>query len=168
MSPEINEELGYAVTDIVKPVPVWEVKTLAAARKKFKEVVSKDYEGLMLRNKDGVYLADADRTGSFMRSPDLVKMKQKHTAEFEVIGYTEGNRGKDKGAVIWVAQTSDEKQFNVTPKDMDYEERYEIFQDCEENFDDKYAGRMLTVEYEDLSKSGKPLRAKALVFRDYE
>lgn len=95
-------------------------------------------------------------------------MKKKMTDEFEVVNYTEGSRGKDKGAIIWVAKTKDGAFFNVTPKNITYEERYALFAECKKHFKTKYLGRMLTVEYEDLSKTNVPQRAKAVGFRDYE
>jgi ATP-dependent DNA ligase len=152
----------------VKPVPTFEVKNETAANKQYNKFLTLSYEGGIIRNKLGPYLGNATRTGSFLRSKDLIKMKPKFTDEFKVINYTQGDNGKDKGAVLWVCQTTNEVQFNVTPKDMTYEERYAKFKECEKSFDKKYKDRMLTVEYEDLSKDGVPLRAKALVFRDYE
>lgn len=113
-------------------------------------------------------MANVQKTGAFLRSKDLVKMKPKFTDEYEVVSYTEGSKGKDRGAIIWICQTKDSVQFHVTPKDITYEERYKLFTEAEENFDEKFASRMLTVEYEDLSSANVPLRAKALTFRDYE
>jgi ATP-dependent DNA ligase len=153
---------------VLKSVPTYLVKNMSEAEKKYREFTKMGYEGAMLRNKNGPYLANATKTGAFLRSNDLVKMKPRFSDEYEVVGYAEGERGKDKGAIIWVCQTTDGKQFNVTPKDTTYEERYELFRDAEQHFDNKYRGRMLTVEYEDLSKDDVPLRAKALTFRDYE
>ena len=153
---------------VLKQVPTSIVSSLPAASKKYQQFIKQGYEGAMLRNKDGPYLANAAKTGAFMRSKDLVKLKPKFTDEYEVVGYTEGSKGKDKGAILWVCQTEDGLEFNVTPKDITYAERYELFTDAEENFETKYKGRMLTVEYEDLSKTGVPQRAKALTFRDYE
>jgi hypothetical protein len=79
-----------------------------------------------------------------------------------------GSRGKDKGAILWVLQTKSGKRFNVTPKDMTYKERYALYQKASKHFATKYEGRMMTVEYEDLSKDDVPLRAKSVGFRDYE
>jgi ATP-dependent DNA ligase len=168
LSDDIIPELGFSAKDVIKSVPTTEVKSLAEAKKLFEKYTDMGYEGIMMRNKDGVYLANADKTGEFMRSDNLVKMKQRFTNEFECVGYTQGSRGKDKGAIIWVAKTEEGLEFNVTPKNITYLERYELFEECEEYFDEKYMGRYLTIEYEDKSKSGKPLRAKALGFRDYE
>jgi hypothetical protein len=162
------EALTKSDAEVIKRVPTILVKSMKSAEKQYDKFISLGYEGAILRNKDGPYLANPHKTGSFMRSKDLVKMKQKFTAEYEVVGYKEGSKGKDKGAVIWVCVTDKNVQFNVTPKDITYEERYNIFKDCETNFDKKYKNRMLTVEYEDLSKDSVPLRAKAVEFRDHE
>jgi len=168
LSNQPDPELHYSPKDLIKLVPTWEVKSLADAKKCFKHVIAQGYEGLILRNKLGVYLASPDQTGAMLRSPDLVKLKPKYTDEFEVVGFTDGKRGKDKGAIIWIAQTKSGVTFHVTPKDMDYQERYALFKDSQKHFNKKYAHRMLTVEYESLSNTGVPLRAKALTFRDYE
>ncbi len=153
---------------VLKKVPTFLVKNHTEASKKYTQFIKVGYEGAILRNKLGPYLADPQKTGAFLRSKDLVKMKPKFTDEYEVVGYAEGSKGKDKGAILWVCQTQDGDQFHVTPKDMTYAERYDLFHDAVDNFEEKYLGRMLTVEYEDLSKDGIPLRAKALTFRDYE
>lgn len=153
---------------VIKQVPTYLVNNLVEAQKKYTKFTKMNYEGAILRNSLGHYLANAQKTGAFLRSKDLVKMKPKFADEFEVIGYADGAKGKDRGAIIWVCKTTDGTEFNVTPKDITYEERYELFNEAEENFENKFAGRMLTVEYEDLSSAGVPLRAKALTFRDYE
>jgi len=152
----------------IKLVPTFKVSTETAVQNKFIQFIKDGYEGAILRNITGTYRANATKTGAFMRSPDLIKLKKKATEEFEVVGYTEGSKGKDKGAVIWIAKTASGHKFNVTPKDMTYEERYNVYKECQKKFDKKYKGRMLTIEYEDLSKMGVPQRAKALIFRDYE
>ncbi len=166
------EELFSGISDnakkVIKEVPAELVESFEDAEKKYIKYVRMGYEGAMLRNKDGYYLANSEKTGSFMRSKDLVKMKPKFTDEYKVIDFTDGKRGKDKGAIIWICQTKEGHTFNVTPKDMTYEERYTLFNDCKKNFNKKYKNKNMTVEYEDLSKSGVPQRAKAVVFRDYE
>jgi ATP-dependent DNA ligase len=127
----------------------------------FEQFTNEGYEGIMIRNKQGLYLSSP-----ISRSNDLVKMKAKETDEFEIVGFTEGLRGKDKGALIWQVKTSEGKVFNVTPKDMTQEQRKEKFQEFKKSF--KFKGHMLTVEYESLSKDKIPQRAKAVAIRDYE
>lgn len=149
-----------------------QVETKTAANEKqmeeiYKNYLDQGYEGVILRNKKLKYQGNIVSPFS-TRSKELVKMKPKETEEFKVVDYTDGKNGKEKGAVIWIAETKDGKKFNVTPKNMNYEERYEVYKECEHDFDKKYKNKMLTIEYEDLSDEGIPLRAKALVFRDYE
>lgn len=153
--------------DILQPVETTliEEKEVEPMMKKY---VAKGYEGIILRNVTGTYKAGATKL-STLRSNDLVKLKPKFTDEYEVVGFTDGKRGKDKNAIIWICKTKDKgKEFNVTPKDVTYQERYDLYQDCLKNFDKKYKHRMITIEYEDLSDDNIPQRAKALVFRDYE
>lgn len=164
----LYEALDEPDARTIKRVPTFKVKNLTQAEKKYSDFTKLGYEGAMLRNADGEYLASALKTGTFLRSRDLVKMKQKFSDEYEVVGYTEGSKGKDKGAIIWICQTPAGDRFNVTPKDITYAQRYELFSSAEENFKKKYANRMMTVEYEDLSKTNIPQRAKAVGFRDYE
>lgn len=164
------EAMSDAALKVVRPVPTFLAANMKEATEKYKRFIREGYEGAMLRNADGPYAAGNSKTGT--RSKDLIKLKPKFSDEFECVGFTEGAKGKDKGAVIWICQTKKPDgtfvRFNVTPKDMTYEQRYLMFKECQGYFQQRYEGRMLTVEYEDLSKDGVPQRAKALTFRDYE
>jgi hypothetical protein len=87
-----------------------------------------------------------------------------------VVDFDEGKKGKDKGAIIWILKTHDtDKQFNATPKNTTYEERYKLYKEAiaEKGFTNKFKGRMMTIEYEDLSKDEIPLRAKSIGFREH-
>lgn len=152
--------------EILKEVCTTKVNNLEEGKKLFKEYISKKYEGVMFRNSQSTYMADNCKSN--MRSNDLVKMKNKFSEEFEVVDFKEGSKGKDKGAIIWVCKNKKGTTFNVTPKDMTYEQRYDLYKDAIDNFEKKYKNRMLTVEYEDLSKKNIPLRAKGVSFRNYE
>lgn len=158
----------YDANKYIKRVSTILVDNMDEAERIFTDLTDEGYEGLIFRNLNGLYLANAQKTGSFLRSNDLVKMKQRFTEEFEIVGFTDGKRGKDVGAVIWIAKTSKGIKFNVTPKDMNYTERYAMYKKCKKSFDSLYKNRMMTIEYEALSKSGVPQRAKAVTFRDYE
>ena len=99
-----------------------------------------------------------------------------YSDEFEVVDFEQGTKGRDKGAIMWVCKTNQatngtNKLFSVTPKNTTYEERYKAFKEANANnkkgFNTKFKGRMMTVEYEDLSKDNVPLRAKAVGFREH-
>lgn len=157
--------------NMVIEVPTKEFKDEKSAMKQYKIWLSKGYEGFMYRNSLGPYLAHPTKTGTFLRSRNLLKLKMRYSDEFELVGFTEGTKGRDKGAIIWICQTKDgKKTFHATPKNTTLKERYALFKKItqDDNFDEKYKGRMMTVEYEDLSKEGVPLRAKAVEIRDYE
>jgi len=153
-------------SELIKITPTFGVKNVAEGKALFKKFIDDKYEGAIFRNASAEYMAHP--TNATLRSVNLVKMKNRFSDEFEVVGYKEGTKGKDKGAILWVCKTPKGDTFNVTPKDMTYEERYKMFIDADKNFDKKYKNRMLTVEYEDLSKKNIPLRAKGTTFRDYE
>ena len=159
-----NIEKSVKAAKILIRVPTKLVNNLKEAYQMYDNFVKQGYEGAMLRNQQGPYLVDKTTT----RSKDLVKLKPTYTDEFEVVNYTEGRKGRDVGAIIWVCKTKEGLEFNATPKDMTIAERKALFQECKKKFKTKYLGRMLTVEYQDMSKDLKPQRAKAVMFRDYE
>lgn len=127
------------------------------------------YEGSIVRNATSLYLTHATKNSTKIRSKFVLKRKMKFTDEYEVIGFTDGKKGRDVGAILWICQTVDGKQFNTTPKNITYAERYKLFKEAstKKGFEKKYKGRMMTVEYEDLSKDKIPLRAKAVGFREH-
>jgi ATP-dependent DNA ligase len=133
--------------------------------------LAEGYEGAIARFPAGGY----EYGTSNYHSDALVKLKPVLRDEFPVIGYLGGRRGKDVGAVIWVASVgAGAKKFNVVPKDMSYADRYAIFAALEADpgsdagpglFERDFAGLLLTVEYADRTKAGVPAQAKAVGFR---
>lgn len=155
----------YHPSDFIKLTPTHLVKTSSDVNKLFDKYTKLKYEGVILRNIDGPYKGSKQNASS-LRSNDLVKLKQRFSDEFEIVGYTEGSRGKDKGAIIWIAKTRNNHEFKVTPKDTNYQQRHKLFLQAEKDFDKLFNGRLMTIEYEDISDTGVPLRAKAVDFRD--
>jgi ATP-dependent DNA ligase len=147
-------------------------KTEQDQEKIYKQYLKKKYEGTILRNYDSLYLTDSSKNSAKIRSKFVLKRKMRFTDEFELVDFTQGIKGKDIGAVIWILKTHDtNKTFNATPKDITYEERYKLYKKAVSNnkkgFNNNYKGRMMTVEYEDLSKDKVPLRAKSIWFREH-
>ena len=96
----------------------------------------------MLRNKEGKYRCN-------YRSHDLQKYKEFVEEEYPIVGFTQGD-GRDKGTVIWICRTKEEKEFNVRPRGT-IAARTFLF-----NNGHKYIGKMLTVIYQELTEEGKP------------
>ena len=127
---------------VVVLVRTEKVAVLGDFRRLFAEFVEAGYEGIMLRNGAGVYRAN-------YRSNDLQKYKEFMEDEYRIIGFKEGE-GRDAGAVIWVCETADGKEFTVRPRGT-MEQRREWFNDGE-----SYIGKNLTVVYQELTEDGKP------------
>jgi hypothetical protein len=127
---------------VVVLVRTEKVAALGDFRRLFAEFVEAGYEGIMLRNAAGVYRAN-------YRSNDLQKYKEFMEEEYRIIDFKEGE-GRDAGAVIWVCETADGKEFTVRPRGT-MEQRREWFNDGE-----SYIGKNLTVVYQELTEEGKP------------
>ena len=123
-------------------VPTTEAKTPADFRAQFGEFIEAGYEGIMLRNKKGMYRCN-------YRSHDLQKYKEFLEDEFSIVGFTQGD-GRDKGTIIWICVTKEGKEFSVRPRGS-MEHRRKLFETGE-----KYVGKKLTIIYQELTEEGKP------------
>ena len=147
-----------------------EVKCDNDQEKIYKNYINKKYEGIILRNMDSTYLTNQSKNNMSIRSKFVLKRKMNYDDEFELVDFTQGSSGKDIGAIIWILKTHDtNKLFNAVPKNISYDERYNIYSDIikNNNFNSKYKGRLMTIEYEDLSGDKVPMRAKSIGFRDH-
>lgn len=153
-------------TDHVKRVENFYPQSMEEIDSLFRQFVRDGYEGIILRRAAAPYVFSVN--GS--RSSDVLRIKPKLHAEFKCVGFTQGDKGKDKGAIIWICEHNGQT-FNVLPKSMTYEVRYKLFRFLSKdgNFDRYLLGQQLTVEFDEYSKkTGFPLRAKAETFRTYE
>lgn len=147
-----------------------------------RQFLADGFEGAIVRKNDRGYRYGKNN----YHSSNLLKIKPLYDAEFAVVGYSQGARGKDVGAVIWEcvvpaaqAVTGKDERFSVVPK-LPLETRYRIFRNLGQavpgadgrpttRFERDFLGRPLTVEYPELSaKTGVPTQAKAVAFRTYE
>ena len=112
------------------------------------------YEGIIIRTKMGGYdLAQ--------RSRNLFKYKKFQTNEYEIVGSSEA-RGRDIGTVIWKCKTNDGKEFSVRPKGS-LEQRKEWLNNAS-----TYYGKMLTVQFQNMTNGTIPRFPVGVVIRDYE
>ena len=148
----VAEVADAATAAVVILVRTEKVAALSDFRRLFSEFVEAGYEGIMLRNGAGVYRAN-------YRSNDLQKYKEFMEDEYRIIGFKEGE-GRDAGAVIWVCETADGKDFTVRPRGT-MEQRREWFNDGA-----KYIGKNLTVVYQELTEDGKPRFPVGKALRD--
>lgn len=138
----------------VSIVPTFECKLESELVSFHDDFVEQGYEGLMLKNKNGLYREN-------YRSPDLQKYKLFMDDEFEIVGFTDGT-GIESGCVIWECQTKKKDRFSVRPRGS-HESRKKLFTSA-----DECIGKMLTVRFQNYSKGDIPRFPVGICVRDYE
>ena len=135
----------------MEPVLTIPVENQEEALRHFSFFIEKGFEGLMLRNTEGLYEQG-------FRSHHLQKYKEFKEEEYPIVGFEEGE-GRDKGCVIWVCKTND-KEFRVRPRGT-MEQRKEWFDQGKRNLH-----KLLTVIFQELSEQGIPRFPVGKAIRD--
>jgi hypothetical protein len=157
----------------VENFPVYHIDQIRDMSKAF---IAEGYEGAIARKNRAGY-----RYGyNGYHSSNAMKIKPTFDSEFKIIGFEQGTKGKDLGAIIWRCELQNpirpsESTFTVVPN-LTYEDRYKLFKlmnTVSSNgatiFDRYVKGLPITVEYREISAvTGKPLQAKAVIVRTYE
>jgi DNA ligase-1 len=167
-TPGVSETLVYMVYDIVAPdmtfaerhevikkivtecrhaqiilAPTYTAEDAAEVMTYHKQFVAFGFEGTMVRD-------DSEGYTIGQRSNQLQKYKDFVDAEFKIVGVKEGD-GRFKGAAIFICDNRHGDTFDCTPEgSMDY--RRDLYTNR-----NKHIGRYLTVRYQELSASKKPL-----------
>jgi DNA ligase-1 len=128
--------------DRCKIVETLLINELQDVKKYHDEYVQNGYEGIIVRDKSGIYEINK-------RSKYLQKFKEFMDEEFKIIGFHEGT-GDEKGLVIWDCITKDEKTFAVRPKGT-FESRSKLFIEA-----NSHIGKLLTVIFQEYSNDGIP------------
>ena len=160
--------------NVIVNTPTHKIKNEKELDSMYRKYIQNKYEGIIIRNMDSLYLTHPTKESAKIRSKYVLKRKKRYSNEYELVDFKQGEKGRDVGAILWVLKTIDsngiEHEFSATPKNITYGERYELFKKLNINkniFNKKYKGRMMTVEYEDLSKKNVPMRAKSIGFREH-
>ena len=110
------------------------------------------YEGSMVRHASGLYVSK--------RTIDLLKWKTLHDHEFKIVRVKEA-KGKDAGTPVFICMSKG-GEFAARPMGS-MKQRRQMWKDR-----DNLIGKKLTVEYQNLTRYGKPRFPRAKVLRDYE
>ena len=138
-------DYNYLVTEINSPY-ITAVTTLCAGNqeeldKAYQEYMSEGYEGQMIRTWNSLY--------QHKRTKDLLKRKDFHENEYEIVGYKEG-KGSREGCIILRLAMSDGKEFDSVPVGgIEYQKRL-----WARRLD--ILGMQATVKYQNLSSDGIP------------
>jgi hypothetical protein len=107
----------------------------------YQQYMTDGYEGQMIRTFDAFY--------QNKRTKDLLKRKDFHENEYEIVGYKEG-KGSREGCIILRLAMSDGKEFDSVPVGgVEYQRRL-----WSRRFD--ILGMQATVKYQNLSSDGVP------------
>jgi len=140
--------------DRIKVVDTLAIDSKEEAMEFYSQCMTKDYEGIIFRNFDGVYKPGA-------RSKDLQKYKEFLDEEFTIVSAFEGT-GTDEGTVIWVCETKSGDTFRVRPRGT-VAQRKEWWENWQQ-----YEHQLLTVRYQNLTEDGIPRFPVGVAIRDYE
>ncbi len=142
----------------IRPVHTGNINTTRDVERELKAQIGRGYEGIMLRNIDGLY-----KVGG--RSADLQKVKLFIDEEFVIVGATE-NKGKMKNQCTFLCKTKDGYIFGVKPEG-DEALRRKYWDDWKKGGLD---GKLLTVRFFAWTTSEKPVPRfpVGVTIRDYE
>lgn len=132
--------------------------------KLYYDYINKGYEGIVYKNKDAMYEFSSYKE---IRSHQFLKRKKNYDSEYPIIGFEEGIHGKDKGAIIFIMKTEDNKEFKAVPN-MPLKDRKEMYKIAKKNFDEVYKNKLATISFDEYSEDNIPLRAKFITIRNYE
>jgi ATP-dependent DNA ligase len=138
---------------VVNLVPTFKILKKSEVQTWHDKFAAEGHEGIMVRHSQGKYAMN-------QRSNHLLKYKAFQTDEYLIIGASEG-KGPDAGTVIWECGCS-KGSFSVRPKGT-REQRTHWFQNYQ-----KFLGKKLTVQFQNLTDGGLPRFPVGLAIRDYE
>lgn len=172
----------------LKLAPHFTYNSKEEAVQRYTTFLDEGYEGGVLRNMDSPYEFG---TVKEKRSYQTMKIKPMDDDEWPLIGFTQGIRGKDVGAIIWILEatpttvathnekynltakllpTPEENRFDAVPKGMTYEQRYAAFKYLTDNpqFFTTLKNKLMRVQFSIISDYGKPQQPKVLGFKDLD
>lgn len=152
----IKTQLVPATQDLSAPVGIIKsVKILndVHAQNKTDEYIEDGYEGMILRDFDGLY-----QPGK--RPMTMVKLKRCISEEFKIVNVIP--QDKDPQLGLFTCITKDGQEFQVTPKgDLDFKRIILIMKE-------DYIGKLLTCTFYEYTEKGIPFHVIENIVRDYE
>jgi ATP-dependent DNA ligase len=152
-------------------VNTYEIHNHEQAQTHYEAFLAAGFEGAIVRL-NSVY----SHSYNDYRSPALLKMKPTLDAEFEIVGYLAGAKGKTLGALIMVCKNEAGLVFNVTPA-LEIAERKRLFTKMAEidpinqktYFENNYLGKKLIVEFAEWSIDRVPQQPRtSMVLREWD
>jgi hypothetical protein len=178
----LDQEWGTSKTRYVKKIETQEANNREEVESFYRRYLEEGMEGIVVRNFTSPYEVGVDKE---IRSFQTLKLKPRMDEEYPVVNYTQGTKGKEVGAVIWICCENDKgveerlgntlpneerKTFSVTPN-WSYELRnrvYDYFSKNPEYFAANIQGKLATINYSILSNDSLPQQPKMKGFHDQD
>ncbi len=162
----ILDTMFAAAFTYCKEVETFTVHSMQEIQGLYEKFVAEGFEGAMVRL-DAAYKYSYNEHHSKV----LLKMKPVLDAEFEVVGWTTGEKGKSAEALMIICRTAEGIIFPVTPA-LELTERVALVKQMgavepngKTHFENHWLGREIIVSYDELSKDKVPQRARTKMER---
>jgi ATP-dependent DNA ligase len=133
-------------------VPTSTCDSTTCVEKHLTQQLKAGYEGLMIRNMDGMYECGK-------RSYDLLKYKKFEDAEYYIVG---SEPSEDEKSIVWHCKTKDGSIFNAKQSGTNASQGKYL------KSPKSYIGKLLTVKYQNLTDGGIPRFPVGISLRNYE
>lgn len=158
----------------MKCVETFYVNTQQELDRLYQQFLDAKFEGAMIRPANQPYQFSYND----YHSTNLLKMKPRYDAEYEIIGYDHGEKGKASKALMMICKTAQGTEFYVTPA-MELAWRIEKYAEMGQRvnvdgkemtvFERDYKGRKLIVYYDEKTVDDVPARASTeMQVRDWD
>lgn len=144
-----------APSPVIELTPTILVATSAQANNYYMTVTSDGYEGIIYKSQGKKYEFDFNKE---KRSMCYLKRKKQADGEYAITGFTEG-KGKDKGCIVFMLETTGGRPFKCVPNGT-YAYRRELYAQAKTDFATYFQGTLAKVVYDDLSVDLVPLRGR--------
>lgn len=160
---ELLKSIFTKTTEYCKLTTTYEVHSEEEIGSLYRDFIKEGYEGAMVRLDEPYVHSYND-----YHSNVLLKIKPTFDAEFKLIDYTEGTKGKGKGQIMFICETAEGKTFDVTPA-MEIDKRTALYSKLQSTpglFEKQLKGHMLVIEFDEYTKDKIPSRARTrFIFR---
>ncbi|QJX72624.1 DNA ligase [Faustovirus] len=164
----------FAELEYVQCVETQYVNNAEDLDRLYQQYLAAGYEGAMVRPANQPYQFSYNE----YHSANLLKMKPRYDAEYEIIGYDHGEKGKASKALMMICKTPQGTEFYVTPaKELAW--RIQMYEQMGQRvevdgapmtvFERDFKGRKLIVYYDEKTTDDVPARASTeMEVRDWD
>lgn len=153
--------------DNIVQLPTYTVHTRSELEAKMSEFLDNGCEGSIIRQLNGVYGYSFTRE---KRVRSVLKWKREYDDEWPVVTFYAAT-GEHSGAILWTCKTKKGEEFSVGFHKgvFSIAERQQIYTQLSSNlgyFNQYFKDQPLTIKYQALTETGKPIRGGAYRFRN--